>query len=1245
MRPEDLEPSVAGASEGEPAFAASQTVAKLVNPVPVPPLLGDTAPLGVDASSSHSIATPPPPSGDEETLTIFQAEQLVAGRYRIAGFLAQGGMGEVYEAQDLELGEPVALKIIRPEIAQDERILTRFTHEIRLARKVTHPNVCRIFDLARHRLESDEEVAFLTMQLLRGETLSARLRRAGRMTTQEALPLARQMAEALQAAHDAGVVHLDFKSQNVMLVESDKSLRAIVMDFGLARGTAEETRPHRLLDSGLFLGTPATMAPEQVESGAVTAAADIYAFGMVLYQMVTGCLPFTGKTPMSTAVKRLLEAPPSPRAYVPDLDPRWEAVILRCLRRDPGERFQRVTDVVEALSSLDSPAAASRTPVARRRQQRVLTLTGLSVMLLIASATSYRIYATSTPQEALMHGDALPKPISTRHAVAILGFKNLSERPDKEWISTALSEMFGMELAAGERLRVLPGEDVARMRIELALSRSDGFSKDTLERVRRNLGPDLVLVGSYLALQESAEGLIHLNLLVQDTANGEAVASLTESGSEAELHELISRVGARLREALRVDELSADADREVRSSFPRNPEAARLFSEGLEKMRLFEVLEAQDLLEKAIEADPRHALSHWALAEAWKRLGHDGEAKEEAKKAFELAQGLNREERLLIEGGYRETTLEWDRALEIYRSLLTFFPDNLEHGLRLASAQIGAERAQEALATVESLRKLLPQALEDPRLDLLEARAAEALADLRRQKAAAEQAVRKGEARGAKLLVAEAKLESWWALEHLGDPKAARAACEEAKQICAAARDRVCVAKALGGLGYVLWWSEGKLEEARRLYEESLSISRDIGDQRGVTRTLRWLAKIQLSEGDFVGARAKLDEALAVSRSMGDQSGVALALDNIAFLLQRQGELETSKQTFEDALAMYRAAGQRLGIQSALRGIATVQLLRGRLDDAQQRLEELIALSRQVGNKRSTADGLRTLADVLSLQGQLTTAGQKADEALPLFRELGDQLGEMKTKADLAGTLLTRGEVAAARGAFEDLVAQARTMGDPQATAEMLVGLGNALLAQGDLENAHQRHEEAIKLVEGQDGGVYLAQSRLAMASVLLEESRAAEAQAKAEEASTAFHQAGWVPMEAKALALLARAMLGMGQTARAREVVEAASVLIARSEDLDARLAVVRAAARIRAASGTPEDRSEAVLSLESALAEVQAVGLVPEVLETRLALGELEVASGKTEEGRTRLAALAQEAAAKGFVLIARKATSSSK
>jgi serine/threonine protein kinase len=286
---------------------------------------------------------------------------LLAHRYKVLRFIGEGGMGEVYEAEDCELRERVALKTILPEIASREESIRHFKREIQLARKVTHPNVCRIFDLVYHGA-----TIFLTMELLEGETLSQRLRRTGALTTSEAFPLVAQMAAALAAAHKAGIVHRDFKCSNVMLVptkDEDESVRPVIMDFGLAlrRDSGDGSRgPSPATEA--FAGTPAYMAPEQVEGGDVTPAADIYALGVVMYEMVTGRCPFEGDTPLAVAVKRLREPAPSPRNHSPGLDSRWEKAILCCLERNPKERFESAEEIIKAIQPQAPPVEPSEQP-------------------------------------------------------------------------------------------------------------------------------------------------------------------------------------------------------------------------------------------------------------------------------------------------------------------------------------------------------------------------------------------------------------------------------------------------------------------------------------------------------------------------------------------------------------------------------------------------------------------------------------------------------------------------------------------------------------------------------------------------------------------------------------------------------------------------------------------------------------------------------------------------------------------
>ena len=312
----------------------------------LPPSLEDEA-ISLPAFEAEGAGqTPSRPRGG--FTPAFAPGDLLANRFRILDFINRGGMGEVYEAEDLELHETIALKTVLPAIARDEKALALLKQEVQLSRKVTHQNVCRIFDLACHRSASADvaPVWFVTMELLKGHTLTREIQKSGKILTDRALSLAVQMADGLEAARRSRIVHGDFKSGNVMLVPAqDGSFRAVITDFGLAR-TAEAAGSSR----DAKVGTPAYMAPEQVKGEALSFRTDVYSFGVVLYEMVTGQWPFNADTPEKIAAKRLTEAPTPPVRFVPKLDPVWNRVILKCLEREPANRYETASEAMDEIT-------------------------------------------------------------------------------------------------------------------------------------------------------------------------------------------------------------------------------------------------------------------------------------------------------------------------------------------------------------------------------------------------------------------------------------------------------------------------------------------------------------------------------------------------------------------------------------------------------------------------------------------------------------------------------------------------------------------------------------------------------------------------------------------------------------------------------------------------------------------------------------------------------------------------------
>ncbi|MEM9593503.1 MAG: protein kinase [Acidobacteriota bacterium] len=344
------------------------------------------------------------PLGGSPFLTpaAFGPDDVIAGRYRVVRFIARGGIGEVYEVIDRDLGEHLALKTLQPQ-AHQEIHQERFRREIQLARRVTHRHVCRLFDAGVHQVEGQPPRHYLTMELLDGECLDERIDRLGSMSPEQTLPMVRQLAAALDAAHDAGVVHRDFKTGNVMLVpDPDGGERVVVTDFGLARAMSRDDPAQsdpsvfRTVTTDSITGTLAFMAPEQFEDAECTPATDVYALGVVLYQMLTGEVPFHATSAIVSAVQRLQQPAPSPKLRVPDLDPRWEATVLRCLEVDPMDRFQRAGEVLRAL---DGGTATAPPSERRRRRARWRRLASAGAAAFAAAALGAAVWhSASEPQ-------------------------------------------------------------------------------------------------------------------------------------------------------------------------------------------------------------------------------------------------------------------------------------------------------------------------------------------------------------------------------------------------------------------------------------------------------------------------------------------------------------------------------------------------------------------------------------------------------------------------------------------------------------------------------------------------------------------------------------------------------------------------------------------------------------------------------------------------------------------------------
>lgn len=996
--------------------------------------------------------------------------EMVAGRYRIVAPLGAGAMGEVYEAEDLELGAPVAIKLLLPAASDAGEVAARFRREVLLARRVTHPNVCRIFDLGVHRAGDDgagQGRLFLSMELVRGETLAARLRERGALDPDEALPIVRQLAAALDAAHAAGVVHRDLKCANVLLEEGADGTRAVVTDFGLARaleGVAAPPDAPTLTVAGGVLGTPAYMSPEQVEGQPAGPSSDLYSLGVILFEMVTGALPFPGASPLSAAVRRLREEPPRPSLLRPGLDPLWERTILRCLARDPAERFRSAGEVASALSGR---AVAPSGPQRTRRHRRLVAGAATALLALLALAGVWWTVRWTGAGRGAGAGAGTGARSGVREAVAVLGFRNLTGRPEAAWLSSALAEMLTTEAAAGGHLRAVSGESVARVRLDLGLGEPDALAPETLTRVREQLGADVVVLGGYSALGPEAGHRLRLDLRLQPTRGGEAVLFDVE-GTEIELFDLVGRAGARLRQQLGVEPLSSAQDGARRAALPRSAEAARLYAEGLSALRRREAATARELLARAAEAEPGFAPARAALAMALTELGYQTAALTEAERAAEGAAGLPREEALRIEGVRHEVAEQWPAAAETYRALAALVPDDLDTGLLLARTLRRAGEAAASLETVAALRRLPPPAGYDPRLDLA---AAEGYAELGRHAERLEAALaagRRARELGAGVLLAWARFEEGAARRRVGERDLARGALEEARRLLLQAGDRVGAADVLIQLAGLLR-QEGDLSGAATLFGEALSTYDTAGNRRRAARARFSLALLLADAGRVEEAERGYEEALAVFREAGDRQGAVAALANIGTMRYLRGDLAGAIARHEEALAVARELGNRSRAVTSLLNLAAAHLDAGDPVAARSEAEEAVSLAAGAGDRQAEGRGRWVLCTVETAAAAYEAARGECERALVL-------LEAEQEVASVAGVEIDLARLALARGATGEAVARARSAAARLAGGEFagdaaLAGatLAEALLAAGERTEAERALSDARRRLAGSD--------------------------------------------------------------------------------------------------------------------------------------------------------------------------------
>jgi serine/threonine protein kinase/Tfp pilus assembly protein PilF len=616
-----------------------------------------------------------------------------AGRYQIIEDLGKGGMGRVYKALDTEIGERVALKVLKPEIAADDQTIERFRNELKTARQISHKNVCRMYHLGR-----EQGTHYITMEYVSGEDLKSTVMRVGQLSVGKTISIIAQVCAGLAEAHRQGIVHRDLKPQNIMI---DKAGNAKIMDFGIARSV----KGKGITADGVMIGTPEYMSPEQVDGQQADARADIYALGIILFELLTGRLPFEGDTPFSVAYKQKNEAPPDARKVNPQIPEDLDRLILKCLEKDKTKRYQDAEEVFADLVKLEKglPTTERLTLPKKPLTSKQVTVTFGLKKVLIPAAIITGVIIT-----AIVLWLVWPEKAQAKQSIAVINFRNQTGDKAYDYLQEAIPNLLITSLEQSKYLSVMTWERMRDVLKQAGHGDIGTIDSDLGFELCRRDGVDNIVLGSFIKAGEmfATDVKVHdvrtKKLLKSASSQGEGVGSILEKQIGDLSKEIARGVGLSSRKV-------QASEAQIAELTTSSMEAYQYFLKAQEQFDKLYYDEARKLYEKAVEIDPEFAIAYVGLAYAANGLG-DSKGRDQAyEKANALSGKASEKERLYIEANYAGVIQkDQGKQLAILQELIGKYPkEKLAHYM-LGQYYRNQNRLQEAVEEYEKAVELDP---------------------------------------------------------------------------------------------------------------------------------------------------------------------------------------------------------------------------------------------------------------------------------------------------------------------------------------------------------------------------------------------------------------------------------------------------------------------------------------------------------------------------------------------------------
>jgi len=921
---------------------------------------------------------------------------VLANRFRIESVLGVGGMGVVYRASDTALDIPVALKLLRPELSLREGAFERFRQELLTARQVSSPHVVRIHDLADH-----DGQPFITMDLVEGESLDHRIDREGALPIDDVVRIGLQLARGLAAAHARGVVHRDLKPANVLL---DGDGNAYITDFGVARSLASGG----LTQSGAVLGTPDYLSPEQARGDRVDSRSDLYALGLIVYEMLAARLPFPGGTLPEVLAQRMLRAPEAVTVARPDT-PAWLARLVdRLLRPQPAHRLQSADAVVQAFE---------QRRVARDWRGVRRTVAGVVIAGVAVAAAAFGLWRWTHPVAPA--GIAAVSPLHRLLVVPLQADSKLA--PD---LRVALDALARDALSESESIAVVDGERTVQAWRQLDPA---GTARVDARALQRIVGADRVL---QLALAPQGAGW-------------RATARLDGGAQAKPQHADAPTAQAALAQLLRQPALASFAGMKTAAFDAKIPvPALEAFGKGVQRLHDDAPADARTHFVNATRLAPGFSAAWLAQAEAAAMVGDQDAAYDALERGQATARGAR------VQRAFRAAlaSLDGDAAAAAaqWRARLAQTPDDLFASLQLARAQSAGGDLDAALATLQALTARDPNDarawFEYGKAAILQGQAQRAVDDYLVRALVLYKRARNryGEAETVNALGI--------GYGRLGQSADAEEQYRKAVTLREAVGNQRGLATSLRNLASVLTL-RGRFDEAQATLERARALHRALDDRNGLAAVENEMGLLAEERGDYPAALAAFRNALAFWRQLDHKPGIAQALNDIGFAQYQLGAYDDAQAYLVQSAQAYTALGDQTGRIRTQQNLGQLATARGDWAEASRQLHASLTAAEREQMAEEAAVGLRNLAELEPLQGHIASALEAAQRATASFQQREDVRGEVD--AALVHVQILRAAAATAQ-ASKALEALGPRLADASTEQQALASLLRAQLAGFD---------------------------------------------------------------------------------------------------------------------------------------------------------------------------------------------------